>query len=343
MRIDSGVFDFSGNIFEAETILEVDSIAPDLVLDSFKNGNNSKSQTQFPVSEKSIQPEELETINQKTYSFQDFYSIQNFDSFTQKNQTLDLSDQVPEDSVSMLKNRTESNSEIPIDSQNLLSKLFKKQDFESSNDWIIGVILVSFVVLAWIKVFYKKFISRIILSGFEYQTAYKLYHEKSSLTTKISSVLYLIYIINFGLFLTLLFNYYDFSPFANNFLLFLTLCGIISIFDIFKVFIYKLLGYLFKSKNQFSEFLFNDFIFNKSFAIFLYPIIISIPFMPELFSKYLVYIGIALMIIFYILHIFRGLKIFVKKHFYFSYMILYLCTLEILPLLIILKYLNALL
>jgi hypothetical protein len=49
---------------------------------------------------------------------------------------------------------------------------------------------------------------------------------------------------------------------------------------------------------------------------------------------YFIYLGMALLIAAYLLRFFRGIKILMNKDVLIFYLILYLCTLEILPLLL---------
>ena len=349
MRIDSGIFSFSSFNIRNDTLYNSDSTSSKSLSDSLNANDSVFDYEQFSVSTKKLNQTISESSVEKENSISDFNSTESFSSDSFVNQILFFNDNTEKDTCDTAKNQSflttpkANSSEIKIESHNFISNLFRKQNSDISNDWIIVVVLSSFIILSWIKFFYKKFISKIIFSSFDYQNSIKLFQEKNSLSFKISFAIYLIYLINFGLFLSLLFKYYDYSPFRNGILLFATLCLLLIIIDIFKALIYRFLGYLFLCKSQFSEFLFNDFIIFKSFAIFLYPIIVAIPFMPEMFTKYLIYIGLGLFSVFYILHVLRGMKIFVKKHFYLSYMILYLCTLEILPLLIVLKFVNALL
>ncbi|HAH22872.1 MAG TPA: hypothetical protein DCL77_03780 [Prolixibacteraceae bacterium] len=49
----------------------------------------------------------------------------------------------------------------------------------------------------------------------------------------------------------------------------------------------------------------------------------------------MLYTGLVVISIFYLVSLARGIKIFLRKHFSISYLILYLCTLEFLPLLLV--------
>jgi hypothetical protein len=65
------------------------------------------------------------------------------------------------------------------------------------------------------------------------------------------------------------------------------------------------------------------------------PVTATIAFVPLTTVEPILYAGLAIVGIFYLMSLIRGTKIFLKKHFSISYLILYLCTLEFLPLILI--------
>jgi hypothetical protein len=60
-----------------------------------------------------------------------------------------------------------------------------------------------------------------------------------------------------------------------------------------------------------------------------------IAFIPLSKVKVLLFAGAVLIGLFFLMSLLRGGKIFLKKQFSISYLILYLCTLEILPLILL--------
>jgi hypothetical protein len=104
-----------------------------------------------------------------------------------------------------------------------------------------------------------------------------------------------------------------------------------------KYLVYKGLGWLLLLQKYFSEYLYNFFIYEKILGVLLLPVVIGIPFMPSVFLPGLIKIGISLILLCLIIRIIRGISLSFKLKVSILYIILYLCTLEILPLLIFLK------
>ena len=120
---------------------------------------------------------------------------------------------------------------------------------------------------------------------------------------------------------------------------FLTLLAGVCFLYIGKVIVIRGLGYIFKGDSESKEYLFTIFLYNKNLGLFLFPVIIALPFVQSFAVEWLLFIGGFVVFFFYILRLLRGLKILFRKHVSIFYMILYLCALEIFPLLMIYKLL----
>jgi hypothetical protein len=103
--------------------------------------------------------------------------------------------------------------------------------------------------------------------------------------------------------------------------------------------IYYLVGILTESKKEVQEYLFSITVFNRVLGLFLLPVTAIIAFVPFYQPEPLLFTGLGIVMVFYLLSLIRGGKIFLKKHFSIFYLILYLCTLEFLPLLLIYNFL----
>jgi hypothetical protein len=110
--------------------------------------------------------------------------------------------------------------------------------------------------------------------------------------------------------------------------------GVLSYFGLKKL-AYYLQGSISRNVQETLEFLFNMNIYNRILGLFLLPVNLIVAFTPLKDPEWVVAAGIFIIGFFYILLIFRGIKILMRKHFSIFYLILYLCTLEILPLLFI--------
>jgi len=219
-------------------------------------------------------------------------------------------------------------------------EISRYQNIGLGNDWLVGIILFSLFLLASAKFLFGKYLSKLVESVFNSHTANNLFLEKNINMVKGSMIVNLLFVVNISLFAVNVLKYVSsgtgldsgFKEFALIFLaVFLLYVG--------KSIVIRSLGYIFKGKNECKEYLFTVFLYNKNLGLFLFPVIIALPFVQSHAVQWLVNIGFFMIFFFFVLRIARGLKILLRKHVSIFYMILYLCALEILPLLMIYKLL----
>jgi hypothetical protein len=214
------------------------------------------------------------------------------------------------------------------------------QNIGFGNDWFVGVILFSLFLLASVKFLFSRYLSKLVESISNSHTANNLFLEKNINMIKGSLIINILFVVNISLFTVNVLNHnsissiqeYGFKEFA------LILLGVLMLY-IGKVVVVRSLGYVFKGSNESKEYIFTTFLYNKNLGLFLFPVIIALPFVQPYAVEWLIYIGVSMITVFYVLRIARGLKILFRKHVSIFYMILYLCALEIFPLLMIYKLL----
>jgi hypothetical protein len=213
----------------------------------------------------------------------------------------------------------------------------------SQSDWMVGVSIFVVILMAIIRFSFNKYLQRLVDSILNYQTSNNLFLEKNMRNLRGSIFLNGLFFINISFFVVLYYNYLysDFGT-ETTFLTFLyTLAGLLLIY-FGKFIIVRTIGYIFDGVKEGKEYLHTVFIYNKNLGIFLLPVTLSVPFIAEFAAYFLLNTGLVLAIIFYLFRLFRGIKILFRKHVSIFYMILYLCALEILPLLVIYKLLISL-
>jgi hypothetical protein len=122
---------------------------------------------------------------------------------------------------------------------------------------------------------------------------------------------------------------------SKSFYIYLICLGILIGYFTTKRILYSLIGILTESKHEVQEYLFSITVYNRVLGLFLLPVSATIAFIPLPQVESLLFAGLIIIAIFYLLSLLRGGKIFLKKQFSISYLILYLCTLEFLPLLLV--------
>jgi hypothetical protein len=104
----------------------------------------------------------------------------------------------------------------------------------------------------------------------------------------------------------------------------------------------KLFNHLFQAEIIVAEYVHNNFIINKTIGIVLFPVVFAICYMPENLAHILLWAGLLILGAGIIFKLIRGYQIIIRKDVLFIYLILYLCTLEILPLLLGYKFVTSL-
>ena len=211
-----------------------------------------------------------------------------------------------------------------------------KKLLRNNPDWLVGVLVLAFLLLATVRLIFNKYLNQLIQSTINYSTFSRLFRERYFNLFHASFRLDLIFSLIMALFGYQFISAYKINfGISNSFYVYLVCLGIVISYFIAKKIIYYLLGILTESKHEVQEYLFSITVFNRVLGLFLVPVSATIAFIPLLQVEPLLFTGLAIIVIFYLLSLIRGGKIFLKKQFSISYLILYLCTLEFLPLVLI--------
>jgi len=109
-----------------------------------------------------------------------------------------------------------------------------------------------------------------------------------------------------------------------------------------KVMVQEIIGYVFSRLDQINEYLHNVYVYNKILGIVLLPLSFAAFYTPNRITEILLLMTIVFYLFSVIFKIIRGFQIIIKNDVFILYTILYLCTLEILPILIGYKILKTL-
>ncbi|MFQ3326192.1 MAG: hypothetical protein ACJASM_000016 [Salibacteraceae bacterium] len=209
---------------------------------------------------------------------------------------------------------------------------------EVSPFWEVGVVILALFVLAILKrAFSKKldqYANALISNRFIGQLTRE---ERSSESMSVILVEFLYFIIT-ALFTNLLYKninpefiLYGFEGFALFTLIYL-------VFHLLKVFVNNLLGWLLDLQIIITDFQFFNFLSHGAIAIFLFPIVVLLLF-SHIDNQLLLGAGGLLILAMYLYRISRlARRFWWEKRFLLKYFILYICGLEILPVLVLAKF-----
>ncbi|PWL40222.1 DUF4271 domain-containing protein [Flagellimonas aquimarina] len=208
-----------------------------------------------------------------------------------------------------------------------------------SIDWITLVLFFSMVVLALGKYLFKnKFLNFMILP---FNNRYVvLYNKKGRLLSWFHILLTIFQLINFSLFLFLILKVFFTLPSENNPTSFFLLIAGLLLFQIVKMLLQFAQGFVFNTQGLISELLFNKISYlNYSSLVMFISNIVLIYILKD--SKIVISSAIILIISINVIGLTRLLKNHQKAIIpYFFYFILYLCALEIAPLVLVGSYLK---
>ncbi len=254
--------------------------------------------------------------------------------------TLDI---VPEAPVIIINADKESKTDGIYNGGNTISVThFSKQAYlnnmimDKTPDWFFFIIIVAVLSLAWVKLIYTKFVFDFISSVFNYNISVKIYNEAGIVRKRVGYYLNILYLLTGSLYLFAISRYFDYSPFElrNMQLFFLCFCILFG-FIFYRILITKIISFIFLKEGLFSEFIHHFYVYNKLLGLVLLPFLLLIPYSNESLQQIFVYLSFAIITSLYILRIFRIITFIFKKEVLLFYLFLYLCTLEILPVLVI--------
>jgi len=204
-------------------------------------------------------------------------------------------------------------------------------------DWITIVLLLCLIIFASLRNPFANYIANLFKSTVNYPTSARMFRERSYSIMDGAFRLDIYFYFIFSLFIYQSLIYMNIEMPVENFNLFLFCILAVLSYFVLKRLLYILVGFVNKGQAETIEYLFNLNNYNRILGIFLFPVVAIIAFSPILKSEFFVYLGLFLVIISYGMSLQRGILILLKKQFSIVYLFLYLCTLEILPLLLIFK------
>lgn len=214
-----------------------------------------------------------------------------------------------------------------------------KQRLDTSHDWVFIPSIMGLIFLASIATYYRKYFGLLFESIFYRYSNNKILNEKNSNYQRLTFILDILYVISFSLAIDQIVNGLDlFSP-PNNmkYIVFVVFVGLLIVLKLFRVLIFKLSA-LFSNHKVFLKELFNSSsLYTRTLGIILVPLAFIMAYSTPTLNIVCVYTSLVLIIIMLILRTISMIRSFILGGISIFYFILYLCALEIVPLLIIIK------
>lgn len=209
-----------------------------------------------------------------------------------------------------------------------------------NTDLIIILVFCFLIIVAWLKTSLPKYFKQFFTALFIYSESHRLFNDKNPIIEYLFTYLNVIVLISGGLLFYLLNTEYNFI----NQLPSIAILGIgigSTIFLIaFRYFTMHIVSFIFKLNKFFREYIFQSLLITKAIGITILPLLIIASFTTGKITYIFLHTSLIIILLYYIYLIIRGTKILFKNNLLFLYWILYLCSAEILPILLFYKYIE---
>jgi hypothetical protein len=201
-------------------------------------------------------------------------------------------------------------------------------------NWSIILLVLLFIILASIRTSSEKYLVQLFQSLFNRTTATRLFREKISNLLHVSFRLDIFFIMVVGLLIFQTVEYILKPEPETSLIIFGISVAAFLIYVVLKFTLYRISGFIFNVNSETQEYIFYAKSGNRILGLILFPIAVSLYFIKGVYAEYVMISGGLIFVIVNIINTLRCMKVIAQKVFSIYYMILYLCTLEILPLLL---------
>lgn len=213
-----------------------------------------------------------------------------------------------------------------------------------SPDWFFPILILIAGAFTWLRLFYSKYFSQMLVALINVNLSNQIVRDENILVQRATVYLSLTFNLIAALFLyQLSFRLgWDLTFIGGGFPRFIFFTIVVSAVYTFKFIALKFCGWLFDLEREMSTYLFNIFIINNFLGIVLLPFIIIMVYNPQAGGAWMLTASLVLIAAVYLFRIFRGILIGLgTPGVSLLYLFLYLCTLEIAPLLMLLRLTGA--
>ena len=207
-----------------------------------------------------------------------------------------------------------------------------------------SILFLSFIIFVIVRVYSPRKLNQMFIAFVNPAAMNQLLREEYAFTNRSSLLLLLIYLLIFPLFVfqtALYFLHGTFPAGPSHFQgfkgYFLIMAFVFTAYLV-KILFVRLVAFVFGLKAAGSEYVYSILLFNKVIGLVMYPLVLLISFAHQLGSGYLLTAGLSLLVMLLVYRTLRLMQIGLSTaNVSFLYLFLYLCTLEILPTIVLVK------
>jgi len=214
----------------------------------------------------------------------------------------------------------------------------------STPDWIFPVLLLVVAMFTFLRIFYNRYFSRLFAALVNSNLANQVVRDENILIQRASVLLNVVFYMVAALFLYFVSAtfHWELEGLDFGFSRFLFFTILVAAVYTLKLIILKFCGTVFGLDREMAAYIFNIFLVNSVLGMALLPLIGLLAFAAWVPSFWIICFSLVIIGAAFLYRMIRGVLIgFGSPYFSAVYLILYLCTLEIAPLLVVVKLVSA--
>lgn len=204
--------------------------------------------------------------------------------------------------------------------------------------WVLGIIGFLLVLFAILKNTFAKQLNSVVQSFYSNRALTNLNKEDNLITSWSFLLLFIQFGFTIGMFLYLAARFKSLAQVHQGFEFFVSISIGVILLYLLKIVVLRIIGFIFdvqKPMHQYISILYLSY-FNTS--LLFVPIIIAFALSPVQYGSIYVFVGLAALVLIFIFQFIRAAVNILSHHrFPKLYLFLYFCTLEICPILILIK------
>jgi hypothetical protein len=210
--------------------------------------------------------------------------------------------------------------------------------------WYFIYLVLLIGVFAWIRLYYGNILIQTVQASANFRVANRAFNDNSLLQNKLDLLLYLFYFFSVAFLLFYLELRIELRPYGlQGGLLYLFNLGLLTGVFLGRLILINIAGFLFNKVKIMREYLYNIYIFNKLSGLLTLPLMFLLVYTKGLLQEVFFIIVIFVLSSIVIMRLIRGVVFSYRKEVLFFYMFLYLCALEIAPLVLLYRWLEGIL
>lgn len=212
-----------------------------------------------------------------------------------------------------------------------------KGQFQAT-DAMMGILIGFILFFLYLRTVFGRYVRTFTRSVFNRVRAMNVFEESNMIMGRVSFMLNFFYFLVVGLLFT---HWFDYKGFVildlGQLQTFFVLSGVVVVLYLLKWIFAWILAHFLQIQNETRAYFFHIFIFNKSFAIVIFPFLLVLPYIDAQWGILILMGAFILMGFFYFLRLIRLLTYSIQRKLSLFYLFLYLCALEFIPILVIVK------